>query len=331
MPVQHSPKAKNTRSQRHQAVLTPTTRAHLDCTPAVHKLSSNLDRGPPMKGGAPSRRGGVKSRRSRSFSGLFGGYPSISQGPRSRSGESEDEEGEESEETEVTVALAGAPEASEAPNLAPFNQPLLSQAEPNFLKRMEQMTQFMGQSTQVVCQRDTSKAPSFKTPSMKAPDTFDGTKAYKLRGFIQSCKLIFHNDPAIFFSGRKKVLYSTFFLTGRAGKWIEPYLSNISNEEPSYLLNSWQLFETQLFTLFGDPNEVRKAKQELDNIRINESGKVSFYIADFRCLMSEIGDWGKGPIFMCIEEAWHQHCWTNWLPTLENLIAFRNSWTSLWN
>ncbi|MBW0495148.1 hypothetical protein O181_034863 [Austropuccinia psidii MF-1] len=156
MPVQHSPPAKNTRSQRHQAVLTPTARAPLDCTPSVHQLSANLDRGPPMEGAAPSRRGGVKSRRSRSFSGLLGGYLGVSQGPRSRLGEAEDEEGEESveeeesEETEVAAALAGAPEAPEAPeapNLALSNQPSVSQAKPNFLKMMEQMTQLMVQLT----------------------------------------------------------------------------------------------------------------------------------------------------------------------------------------
>ncbi|MBW0545635.1 hypothetical protein O181_085350 [Austropuccinia psidii MF-1] len=93
MTVQHSPPSKNTRSQRHQAVLTPTARDPPDRTPSVHQLSSNLDRGPPIEGEAPSRRGGVKSRRSRPFSVLLGGYPSISQGPRSRSGEAKDEEG----------------------------------------------------------------------------------------------------------------------------------------------------------------------------------------------------------------------------------------------
>ncbi|MBW0533934.1 hypothetical protein O181_073649 [Austropuccinia psidii MF-1] len=128
---------------------------------------------------------------------------------------------------------------------------------------------------------------------MKAADSFDGTKAYKLRGFIQSCQLIFHNYPSNFFSDRKKVLYSTSFLTGRAGKLIEPYLSNISNEDPSYLLNNWHLFESQLFTLFGDPNEVRKSGQELDNLRMKEGGQVSLYIADLRSLISRIGDWGE--------------------------------------
>ncbi|MBW0561957.1 hypothetical protein O181_101672 [Austropuccinia psidii MF-1] len=158
---------------------------------------------------------------------------------------------------------------------------------------MEQMTQFMGQLTQAVAARDNSKTPAFKTPSMKKPDYFDGTQAHELRGFIQSCQLIFHNDPENCFSDRKKFLYSSSFLTGRAGEWIEPYLSNICNEDPSYLLNNWQLFQTQLFTLFGDPNEVRKSEQELDSLRMKESGHVSLYIADFRSLMSIIGDWGE--------------------------------------
>ncbi|MBW0466066.1 hypothetical protein O181_005781 [Austropuccinia psidii MF-1] len=155
MPVQHSPPAKNKRSQRHQEVLTPTARAPIDRTPSVPQLSENLDRRPPMEGAEPSRRGGVKSRRSGSFSGFLGGYPRIPQEPRSRSGEAEDEEWEGDEETEVAAALAGTPEASEAPNLAHFNQPLVSQAEPNFLKMMEQMTQFMGQLTQAVSPRET--------------------------------------------------------------------------------------------------------------------------------------------------------------------------------
>ncbi|MBW0495819.1 hypothetical protein O181_035534 [Austropuccinia psidii MF-1] len=82
MPVQHSPPAKYTRYQRHQAVLTPTERAPLDHTPSVHQLHENLERGPPMEGEETSRRGGVKSRRSGSFYGLFSGYPGIYKGPR---------------------------------------------------------------------------------------------------------------------------------------------------------------------------------------------------------------------------------------------------------
>ncbi|MBW0545463.1 hypothetical protein O181_085178 [Austropuccinia psidii MF-1] len=100
MPVQHRPPAKNTRSQKNPAFLTPTARVSLDHTPSVHQLRENSDRGPPMEGAAPSRRGGMKSRRSRSFSSLLGGYPGMSEGARARLGEVKDEEGEESVEEE---------------------------------------------------------------------------------------------------------------------------------------------------------------------------------------------------------------------------------------
>ncbi|MBW0554712.1 hypothetical protein O181_094427 [Austropuccinia psidii MF-1] len=221
------------------------------------------------------------------------------EGARARLGEVEDEEGEESVEeedsgkTKVVDSVENAPEVPQGSNLAPTNQPLVSQSDPSLLKIIEQMATIMGKISQAASPRDNSKAPAFKTPLMKAPDSFDGTKAHKLRGFIQSCQLIFHNNQGNFFSDRKKVLYSTSFLTGRAGKWIEPCLSNISNEDPSYLLNIWQLSETQLFTLFGDFNEFRKAEQELNNSRRKESGIVYFHISDLKRLMSRIGDWGE--------------------------------------
>ncbi|MBW0588083.1 hypothetical protein O181_127798, partial [Austropuccinia psidii MF-1] len=134
----------------------------------------------------------MKSRRSRSFSTLLGGYPGMPEGARARIEEVEDEEGEESveeedsEETEVEDAFANAPEVPQGFNLPPTNQPLLSQSDPSLLKIMEQMATIMGQLSQVAAPRDNSKAPAFKTPSMKAPDSFDGTQAHKSRGFIQS-------------------------------------------------------------------------------------------------------------------------------------------------
>ncbi|MBW0535174.1 hypothetical protein O181_074889 [Austropuccinia psidii MF-1] len=74
---------------------------------------------------------------------------------------------------------------------------------------------------------------------------------------------------------------------------FKPYLSNLTNQDPNHLCHSWKLFEFQLFTLFGDPNEVRKAKAELDSLRMKEGGHVSLYISDLRSLVSRIGDWGE--------------------------------------
>ncbi|MBW0528607.1 hypothetical protein O181_068322 [Austropuccinia psidii MF-1] len=98
-----------------------------------------------MEGAAPSRRGCMNSRISRSFLDFLGGNPGISQGPRSLLGEAEYEEGEESleEEDPEETEVAGAPESFEASNLALSTQPLASQSEPNFLKMMEKMSQFM--------------------------------------------------------------------------------------------------------------------------------------------------------------------------------------------
>ncbi|MBW0468846.1 hypothetical protein O181_008561 [Austropuccinia psidii MF-1] len=134
---------------------------------------------------------------------------------------------------------------------------------------------------------------SLKTTCIKAPDCFDATQPFKVRSLIQSYQLIFYNDKENFSEDRKKVLYATSFVIGRAAKWIEPYPSKITNQNPAYLHNNWAFFEFQLFNLLGDPNEVRKAYTELDVLRMKEGGHVSLYISDFRSIVSRIGDCGE--------------------------------------
>ncbi|MBW0590468.1 hypothetical protein O181_130183 [Austropuccinia psidii MF-1] len=240
MPIQHSPPARKTRSQaRTQAVLTPTQRAPLDSTPAVPQLRARIDRGSHIEGAAPSRKEGRGPRRSSSFSGVVGGFPGLSRttlkGPGEDGEEKEENsvEEEESDGTEGAPAPVGASQGTGGPTLTQCYQPVSNQSEPSLLAIMQQMTR------------------TFKTPSMKAPECFDGTQPFK------------------------------------------PYLSNITNQYPDYLLNSWSLFKFQLFTLFGDPNEFRKLEAELDSLRMKESGHVSLYMANFRSLVSRIGDWGE--------------------------------------
>ncbi|MBW0573357.1 hypothetical protein O181_113072 [Austropuccinia psidii MF-1] len=75
MPLQHSPPARQTRSQAQaQDFLTPTPRAPLNETPEVPPLKAQLDRGPIKEGEAPSRKEGRVPRRSTSFSGVVGGF-----------------------------------------------------------------------------------------------------------------------------------------------------------------------------------------------------------------------------------------------------------------
>ncbi|MBW0472053.1 hypothetical protein O181_011768 [Austropuccinia psidii MF-1] len=204
-------------------------------------------------------------------------------------GEDGEEEEEESYGTKGFPAPVGAAQGTGGLTLAHSNQPVAHQSEPSLLSIMQQMTQNMA-NIQAASVSESSRPPAFKTPSMKAPECFDVTQPFKVRSFIQSFQLIFHNDPANLSQDRKKVLYATSFLFGRAAKWIEPYLSNLNNPDTNYLLNSWNLFESQLFTLFGNPSEVRKAEAELNSLRMKEGGHVSLYIANFRSLASRIGD-----------------------------------------
>ncbi|MBW0578852.1 hypothetical protein O181_118567 [Austropuccinia psidii MF-1] len=282
MPVQHSPPARQTRSQAQtQAVLTPTPRIEDPAWKEQHH---------------PGRKEECQEDQIL-FSGVVGGFPGMSRtsfkGP-GEDGEEEEEnsvEEEESEGTEGVPAPVGASQGTGRPTLAQSDQPVSHQSETSLLAIMQQMTQIMA-NIQAASSSESSRPPAFKTPFMKAPECFDGTQPLKVRSFIQSCQLIFHNDPANFSQDRNKVLYATSFYIGRAEKWIEPYLSKLTNQDSNYLLNSWPLFESQLFTLFGDPNEVRKAEAELDSLRMKEGGHVSLYIADFRILVSRIGDCG---------------------------------------
>ncbi|MBW0517816.1 hypothetical protein O181_057531 [Austropuccinia psidii MF-1] len=265
MPIQHSPPARNIRSQaRAQFVLTPTTRAPIDGTPAVPQLRAQLDRGPTMEGAAPSTK-----------------VP----------GEDDEAEGEnsvgeeESEGTEATPAPVGEFQGTGRPTLAQSDHPVSHQSEPSLLAIMQQMTQIMA-NLQEASSSESSRPPAFKTLSINAPECFDGTQPFKVRSFIQSCQLIFHNYLANFSQDRKKVLYATSFLIRRAAKLIELYLSNLTDQDPSFLLNSWKLFESQLFTLFGDPNEFRKAEAELDSLIMKEGRHISLYISNFISLVS---------------------------------------------
>ncbi|MBW0489000.1 hypothetical protein O181_028715 [Austropuccinia psidii MF-1] len=241
--------------------------------PRGSSTEGQLDREPHLEGEAPSGKEGRGERRSIAFSGVVGHFPGLSrttfEGP-GEDGEEEEEnsvEEEESEGTEGVPAPVGVSQGTGGPSLAQSNQPVSHQSEPSLLAVMKEMTQIIS-NIQAASSSEELQPPACKTQSIKAPECFDGTQPLKFRSFIQSCQLIFHNYLEDFSQDGKKVLYATSFLIGSASKWIELYLSNITNQDPSYLLNSWTLFQSKLFTLFGHPNEARKTKSELDSLRI---------------------------------------------------------------
>ncbi|MBW0537138.1 hypothetical protein O181_076853 [Austropuccinia psidii MF-1] len=187
MPLQHSPPARHTRSQaRTQAVLTPTPRAPLDGTPSSFSPEGQIGQRTHF-GRRSTIQEGRKSVKKIKF--LF----------RSRS-----------DGTEAAPAPVGASEGTRGATIAQFDQPVSHQTEPSLLAIMQQMTQIMA-NLQAAASFEGSRPPAIKTPSMKAPECFDGTQPFKVRSFIQSCQLIFHNDLENFSQDRKKFLYATSF------------------------------------------------------------------------------------------------------------------------
>ncbi|MBW0527768.1 hypothetical protein O181_067483 [Austropuccinia psidii MF-1] len=179
---------------------------------------------------------GKGPRRSSSFSRVVARFPGTSRTIFKGSGEDGEEEEEnsveeeESDGTKGAHAPVGVPQGTGGPTLAHSDQPVSHQSETFLLAIMQKMPQIMA-NLQAASTSELSRTPAFKTPSMKAPECFDGTQHFKVRSFIQSFQLIFHNYPASFSQYRKKVLYATSFLIGRAKKGIEPYLSNIANQD----------------------------------------------------------------------------------------------------
>ncbi|KNZ64505.1 uncharacterized protein VP01_10215g1, partial [Puccinia sorghi] len=93
-----------------------------------------------------------------------------------------------------------------------------------------------------------NSGPKFCTPGMKPPDKFNSENFSKLQGFLQSCKLLFSNDPTVFSGSQEDPLCG--LVLRRIG-----------------------------ITLFGDPNEVRNAEFELNSLSMKDNGKASTYIS----------------------------------------------------
>ncbi|MBW0464011.1 hypothetical protein O181_003726 [Austropuccinia psidii MF-1] len=205
-------------------------------------------------------------------------------------GEEEEEnsvEKEESDGTEGAPALVGVPQGTGGPTLAQSYQPVSHQSGPSLLAIMQQMTQIMA-NLQVVSSPESSRPQAFKNPSMKAPKCFDGTKPFKVRSFIQSCQLIFHNDQQTSLKTERRFSMPPHFsLAGlQNGLSLICPISPIKTQITLSILGTCLNLNSLLY--LGT-----KIKSELDSLKIKEGGHVSLYIANFRSSVSRIGDWGE--------------------------------------
>ncbi|MBW0482868.1 hypothetical protein O181_022583 [Austropuccinia psidii MF-1] len=203
MPVQNSPPASQKKFQaRTKAVLTTTLKDPLDITPSVPQLRANLDRGPIWKEGRGPRRSSL-------FSGVAGSFPGISTTLPRGLGKGNSEEEEESDSTEPAPAAVGEFQVPGGPTLAQSIIYLsfisLNNLYWKLCKKLLELWPIF-KLLNLCNLQAASRPPAFNTPYMTAPDYFNWNVPFKVRSFIQSCKLIFHNEKANSSQDRKQLL-----------------------------------------------------------------------------------------------------------------------------
>ncbi|MBW0550233.1 hypothetical protein O181_089948 [Austropuccinia psidii MF-1] len=107
--------------------------------------------------------------------------------------------------TEGVPAPVGESQGTGGPMISHSHEPVSHQSKLSLFTNIQLMTKSMD-NLQEASSSEASRPPTFKTPYMKAPECFDGTQPFKVRRFLQSCQLIFHNDLANFSQEKKKVL-----------------------------------------------------------------------------------------------------------------------------
>ena len=90
-------------------------------------------------------------------------------------------------------------------------------------------------------------------PKIKEPEMFSGHDPLKLYGFLVHCKMAFQSQPLQFTLESVHIIWAGLYLTNTVQQWFQCL---IMESEESPILSNWTLFEEDLHTYFGDPNEV---------------------------------------------------------------------------
>jgi Ty3 transposon capsid-like protein len=138
--------------------------------------------------------------------------------------------------------------------------------------------------------------------SVRPPDKFTGTDRSKLRTFLAQCRMAFLANPSKYPTERSKVMYSASYFDSVALSWFEPFLfmDNDDQNLPSFM-NSFKNFESELTSLFGDPDAVATAEHKLHKLKMKEDHQVSRYITNFRRYQTVV-HWDESALMYCFRK-----------------------------
>ena len=113
-------------------------------------------------------------------------------------------------------------------------------------------------------------------PRLKEPDVFNGKDAARLPVFISQCVQHFLAKPNRYQTDRARVLFASSFLRDTASSWWMPKLT-----QPSPIIDSWQDFVNELYTMFGNKHLQSTAQNTLLNLKMKENALASDYLVKF--------------------------------------------------
>src|SRR3984885_4076910 len=162
---------------------------------------------------------------------------------------------------------------------------------PNEGERFLQVMSDLAAGIHTMCQPQPATRP--EKVKVREPDTFDGADPQKLRDFLISCNLHFHDRPHVFSSDEKKILFILSYLKGAAINWFEPGLMDPTNS--THWMWDFPIFINELEANFGPHNPVGDAEKALNELSMKENSRIVKYNVEFWKLASKL-DWNESAL-----------------------------------
>ncbi|SOV08098.1 uncharacterized protein UDID_17285 [Ustilago sp. UG-2017a] len=115
---------------------------------------------------------------------------------------------------------------------------------------------------------------------------FTGERGH-LEPFLAQVDVFLWLNPGRFINNSDQILWLSTLLRGVANQWFYPHLSAVN---PPAWLTDYPLFINQLRVVFGDPDRIATAKQEIEVL--SQTTSVANYLTQFRQLQMTL-NWGE--------------------------------------
>ncbi|KEP45579.1 retrotransposon gag protein [Rhizoctonia solani 123E] len=140
-----------------------------------------------------------------------------------------------------------------------------------------------------------------RTPKVKEPDAFDGTRGKAAEDWLLQVAIWFRTVAPTFPDEESIVLHILGLTKGRAADWARPHTSRIMARKINRL-SSFVEFGQEFTRHFQDPNAKQTAARKINELA--QTADVESYITDFENLTAEL-EWNEEAYQAAFEKGLH--------------------------